>query len=75
MLFFGNIVKNADNYKELSDCALRIVPELVKNTLTIPDNAYNCSDPSYGYYGSTNMYNNVGYFNEEYYRFGVVFIY
>jgi hypothetical protein len=21
------------------------------------------------------MYNNVGYFNEEYYRFGVVFIY
>jgi len=26
MLFFGNIVKNTDNYKELSDLALRIVP-------------------------------------------------
>ena len=76
MLFFGNIVKNMDNYKELSDCALRIVPELVKdNTLVIPNNSYSCSDPQYGYYGSTNMYNNVGYFNEEYYRFGVVFIY
>jgi len=28
MLFFGNIVKNSDNYTELSDCALRIVPEV-----------------------------------------------
>jgi hypothetical protein len=28
MLFFGNIVKNTDNYKELQDCALRITPEL-----------------------------------------------
>jgi hypothetical protein len=28
MLFFGNIVKNSDNYKELTDCALRIVPEI-----------------------------------------------
>jgi len=28
MLFFGNIVKNTDNYKELSDCALRIIPSL-----------------------------------------------
>jgi hypothetical protein len=27
MLFFGNIVKNYDNYKELQDCALRIVPK------------------------------------------------
>jgi len=28
-----------------------------------------------GYYDSFNMYNKVGYFNNEYYRFGVVFIY
>ena len=75
MLFFGNIVKNADNYKELSDCALRIIPELIKKTIILPDNRYHCSDPKYGYYSSTNIYNNVGYFNEEYYRFGVVFIY
>ena len=33
MLFFGNIVKNTDNYRELTDIALRIVPQLnvVKN--------------------------------------------
>jgi hypothetical protein len=28
MLFFGNIVKNSDNYQELTDLALRIVPQL-----------------------------------------------
>jgi len=28
MLFFGNIVKNSDNYRELTDCALRIIPEI-----------------------------------------------
>jgi len=28
MLFFGNIVKNTDNYRELTDLALRIIPEL-----------------------------------------------
>jgi hypothetical protein len=28
MLFFGNIVKNTDNYRELTDLALRIVPQL-----------------------------------------------
>ena len=27
-VFLGNIVKNTDNYKELSDLALRIIPEL-----------------------------------------------
>ena len=28
MLFFGNIVKNTDNYRELTDIALRIIPQL-----------------------------------------------
>jgi hypothetical protein len=28
-----------------------------------------------GYYSSFNIYNKVGYFNNEYYRFGVVYIY
>lgn len=73
MLFFGNIVKNTDNYTELSDCALRIYPSLVQRTIDIVDNDYDSS--TFGYYNSSNMYNNVGYFNEEYYRFGVVFIY
>lgn len=71
MLFFGNIVKNTDNYKELTDCALRIFPELTTTSLDIMDNDYSGT----GYYSTQNIYTKVGYFNEEYYRFGVVFIY
>ena len=74
MLFFGNIVKNTDNYKELSDCALRIIPKLVTDTLHTVDQNYNATN-DVGYYNSLNIYNKVGYFNNEYYRFGVVFIY
>ncbi len=76
MLFFGNIVKNSDNYRELTDCALRIIPEIqVNDNFKTVDNQYDPLDAGAGYYGSTNMYNNVGYFSQEYYRFGVVFIY
>ena len=75
MLFFGNIVKNTDNYKELSDCALRIIPTLEVNTLNNVDIDYEPTNNDCGYYNSYNMYNKVGYFNKEYYRFGVVFIY
>ena len=75
MLFFGNIVKNTDNYKELSDCALRIIPEITRSKISDIDYNYRSDNSVFGYYNSQNMYNNVGYFNEEYYRFGVVFIY
>ena len=76
MLFFGNIVKNSDNYKELTDCALRIIPQIVfNNNFQTVNNNYEALDGNLGYYNSINMYNNVGYFDQEYYRFGVVFIY
>jgi hypothetical protein len=74
MLFFGNIVKNTDNYKELTDLALRIVPQLnvVKNFDSLNESY---TSDSGAYYNSLNIYNKTGYFNQEYYRFGVVFIY
>jgi hypothetical protein len=76
MLFFGNIVKNMDNYKELADCALRIIPSINDSVkLSYVNNKYSDSNGDYGYYNVQNMYNYTGYFNEEYYRFGVVFIY
>ena len=75
MLFFGNIHKNTDNYKELQDCALRIVPNLYKETLTNINNNYKTSGTTSSYYNANNIYNTTGYFNNEYYRFGVVFIY
>ena len=76
MLFFGNIVKNMDNYKELADCALRIIPSIDDSVkLSYVNNKYSDPNGDYGYYNVQNMYNYTGYFNEEYYRFGVVFIY
>lgn len=75
MLFFGNIVKNTDNYKELTDCALRIVPRIIRKNININNNDYKCDDYLHGYYSSNHIYNDVGYFNQEFYRFGVVFIY
>lgn len=76
MLFFGNIVKNTDNYRELTDCALRIIPQIYENTnFQTVNNKYESTDANFGYYNASNIYNNVGYFNQEYYRFGVVFIY
>ena len=75
MLFFGNIVKNIDNYKELQDCALRIIPRIVKSNLNnVSTNNYSTTSGE-GYYNSQNIYNKTGYFNQEYYRFGIVFIY
>lgn len=76
MLFFGNIVKNTDNYKELSDIALRIIPQLnVINNFDALNEKYISEKGDGAYYNSLNIYNKTGYFNQEYYRFGVVFIY
>ena len=76
MLFFGNIVKNSDDYKELSDLALRIVPQLsYTNAFDKLDYEYVAESGDFAYYNSLNIYNKTGYFNKEYYRFGVVFIY
>ena len=74
MLFFGNIVKNMDDYRELSDLALRIVPSLDEEQLSNVDNTYDTNKGT-GYYSSDTIYNKTGYFDQEYYRFGVVFIY
>lgn len=76
MLFFGNIVKNTDNYRELTDIALRIVPELnIVENFDVLNEHYQAEQGDYAYYNSQNIYNKTGYFNQEFYRFGVVFIY
>ena len=76
MLFFGNIVKNTDNYRELSDIALRIIPQLnVVDNFDTLNESYGAEQGDFAYYNSLNIYNKTGYFNQEYYRFGVVFIY
>jgi hypothetical protein len=64
MLFFGNIVKNTDNYKELTDLALRIVPELnVVSNFDKLNEQYVSDSGDFAYYNSLNIYNKTGYFN------------
>jgi hypothetical protein len=49
-----------------------MIPSIVTEKVKIPDYEYLGSE---GYYNSKTIYNKVGYFNNEYYRFGVVYIY
>lgn len=78
MLFLGNIHKPDINYVDLKDISLRILPTLnvtlAKNLIGEIDNNYNDSTNNYEYYNVNNIYNYVGYWNEEIYRFGVVYL-
>lgn len=76
MLFLGNVDRPKIQYEDLADCALRFLPvlntqeEYGVNQLGIDynakvDNTY--YDPSY-------IYNKVGYWDDEIYRLGIVFI-
>ena len=76
MLFLGNIRKPEIPYAELEDLSLRFLPYLDDSEdypLTI-DKDYNIKSSSRGYYDSKYIYNNVGYWNHEIYRFGIVYI-
>lgn len=82
-LFLGNLSSNIDNYKDLSDISLRMFPYYVKhkssdlignvNTRTYLDQTN--INSNYEYYNVDNIYNHVGYWNEEIYRFGIVYVY
>jgi hypothetical protein len=90
-LFLGNVSSQELHYKELSNLSLYVVPyikrELSKNRIG-HINASNYSDNSnitddnivnfkftHEYYNTKNIYYNVGYWNEEYYRLGIVYIF
>ncbi len=62
-LFLGNVQKHYIEYENLKDLSLRIYPKFVRTSEEIINNT-----PS-------NIYNFVGYWPEEFYRFGIVYIY
>lgn len=76
-LFFGNINKPYIPYQELTDLSLRIIPSISQET-NIGNIDYNYIDRSgknlWEYYNTKNIYNYLGYWNDEYYRFGIVYI-
>lgn len=80
-LFLGNVAKPNTPYKDLTDISLRMLPILnsVDSKNTIGQVEYNYVDDSslinsYEYYNTKNIYYNVGYWDNEIYRLGVVYI-
>lgn len=78
MLFLGNIQKYKVNYKELTDLSLRFIPLLSRDKsigyININYRDESDNDYKYEYYNPFNIYNRLGYWNNEIYRFGIVYI-
>ena len=88
MLFSANVKTRKIDNKTLSDCALKMYPymdvhEADKFVGTVSDDDYSVSTTNYQdiegtkgrYYNVFNIYNRVGYWNNEIYRLGVVYIF
>ena len=76
MLFLANI-GNANVYdKKLQEIAYGVKVELVRSSNSIGGVNENYIDDSDGgeYYNPKNIYSQLGYWPEEFYRFGIVFI-
>lgn len=74
MLFLGNVSK-ATADQDLINLSLNWLPYYESETPSdiTDDLGVSYSDHT-GYYNTNNIYNKVGYWNEEIYRFGVVYI-
>lgn len=74
-LFLGNIKRTKIPQEELADLSLRFLPKLFLKPydLTIDEN-YTIESAETGYYDPKYIYDYVGYWDEEYYRLGIVYI-
>ena len=75
MLFLGNIQKPEIPYKELQDISLRFYPTLYTEGIGNCDQEYKDTTGKFEYYNVLNTYYRLGYWNDEIYRFGVVYIF
>ena len=75
MLFLGNVNNPTIQYKELADLSLYFLPEINdSNNIGKVDENYTDSSGGYEYYNVMNIYHRLGYWDEEIYRLGVVYI-
>lgn len=75
MLFLGNIHKPDIPYKELEDLSLHFLPYLKQETYQMEmDQDYRISTKTKGYYDPKFIYDKTGYWAEEIYRLGIVYI-
>ena len=75
--FAGNISKDYEIFKTLEKYSLLLTPELdFSKTIGNLDYKYQeaFSDEGYEYYNAKNIYYKLGYWDEEIYRFGIVYI-
>ena len=75
MLFMANVHKPDIPYQDLQDIALRFLPFLKTKDYDVTiDHNYDISSNNKGYYDPSYIYNYTGYWNNELYRLGIVFI-
>ena len=78
MLFLGNVDKPKIDYEELTDLSLRFCPKLTSEPYNIRDiiseDYVSGSKFSNSYYNSRFIYEKTGYWKDDIYRFGVVYI-
>lgn len=80
ILFSANVTTHPTKYLELTNISQEILPFAKRNnanTIIGNINPATYKDPSdkYEYFNTKNIYSYVGYWNEEFYRFGIVYIY
>ena len=76
-LFLGGLTKAPIEYRELADISLRFVPKLKLENFDLGLNENyrtNAGQTEFGYYSTNNIYNKVGYWPDEIYRLGIVYI-
>lgn len=78
MLFLGNVTKPNIDYVELQKLSCKFFPFYVqtdsKSLIGSLDYNYQDYTNKFQYYNPDNIYNRVGYWPEEIYRFGIVYI-
>lgn len=76
MLFLANVHKPNIPYTELQDISLRFIPSLQMESYNVRDKItkeYTLTDKD-NYYNPKFIYDKVGYWPDEIYRFGIVYI-
>ena len=75
MLFLGNVHKPEIPYNELQDLSLRFLPFLKQENYQVDmDERYRITTSNKGYYDPQFIYDKTGYWGEEIYRIGIVYI-
>ena len=83
ILFSSNVTTHPINYVELTNISQEILPFAIKHNANdiigniSPETYIDNSEATdkYEYFNTKNIYYHVGYWNEEFYRFGIVYIY